>query len=228
MRGSLIEKILAVDEALELSLPVDGTTGYDALREIGGLFIDPAGRQALTDLVDTTGDDYHAMPELARRLKAEAATDTLASELGRLCRVIVGAVGTDPPDLPDAVAALVSHIGVYRSDYLALSSVLPIALGETVAERPELAEPLAVIAAALAQSMEAGVRMQQLCGAATAKSMEDCLFYRDARLVSLNEVGGEPEWFSVSAAEFHHAHGRTGAVVAAVDDGAVHPRHQTR
>ncbi len=199
----VIEKILAVDEALELSLPVDGTTGYDALREIGGLFIDPAGRQALTDLVDSTGDDYHAMPELARRLKAEAVTDTLASELGRLCRVIVGAVGTDHPDLPDAVAALVSHIGVYRSDYLALSSVLPIALGETVAERPELAEPLAVIAAALAQSMETGVRMQQLCGAATAKSMEDCLFYRDARLVSLNEVGGEPDWFSVSAAEFH-------------------------
>ena len=33
--------------------------------------------------------------------------------------------------------------------------------------------------------------------------MEDCLFYRDARLVSLNEVGGEPERFGVSAAEFH-------------------------
>ena len=47
------------------------------------------------------------------------------------------------------------------------------------------------------------MRLQQLCGAATAKSMEDCLFYRDARLVSLNEVGGEPERFGVSVAEFH-------------------------
>jgi (1->4)-alpha-D-glucan 1-alpha-D-glucosylmutase len=47
------------------------------------------------------------------------------------------------------------------------------------------------------------VRLQQLCGAATAKSMEDCLFYRDARLVSLNEVGGEPARFGVSVAEFH-------------------------
>jgi (1->4)-alpha-D-glucan 1-alpha-D-glucosylmutase len=60
-----------------------------------------------------------------------------------------------------------------------------------------------MVAAALADSPEAVVRFQQLCGAATAKSMEDCLFYRDARLVSLNEVGGEPEWFGVSAAEFH-------------------------
>ena len=51
---------------------------------------------------------------------------------------------------------------------------------------------------------EPSVRLQQLCGAATAKSTEDSLFYRDARLVSLNEVGGEPARFGVSAAEFHH------------------------
>ena len=44
----VIEKILAVDEALEPTLPVAGTTGYDALREIGGVFIDPTG--ALTAL----------------------------------------------------------------------------------------------------------------------------------------------------------------------------------
>ena len=81
--------------------------------------------------------------------------------------------------------------------------MLPIALAETAVERPEFAEALAIVAAALADSSEAAVRLQQLCGAATAKSMEDCLFYRDARLVSLNEVGGEPEWFGVSAAEFH-------------------------
>ena len=49
------------------------------------------------------------------------------------------------------------------------------------------------------------MRLQQLCGAVTAKSMEDCLFYRDARLVSLNEVGGEPQRFGVSAAEFHQS-----------------------
>ena len=46
----VIEKILAVDEALDPSLPVAGTTGYDALREIGGVFIDPQGAQALTAL----------------------------------------------------------------------------------------------------------------------------------------------------------------------------------
>ncbi len=62
----VIEKILAVDEALEPSLPVAGTTGYDALREIGGVFIDPAGEAALTDLFDSAGPAYRTTPEIAR------------------------------------------------------------------------------------------------------------------------------------------------------------------
>ncbi len=199
----VIEKILAVDEATEPTLPVAGTTGYDALREVGGLFVDPSGAPALTTLVDEAGADYAAMPRQARRLKARAVTDTLGSELARLCRVIVASVGAESAALPDAVAALISHIGVYRSDYPALAPVLPVAIAETASQHPDLAEPLEMITAALAVSDEASVRLQQLCGAATAKSVEDCLFYRDARLVSLNEVGGEPELFGVGTAEFH-------------------------
>jgi (1->4)-alpha-D-glucan 1-alpha-D-glucosylmutase len=195
----VIEKILAVDEPLDVSLPVAGTTGYDALREIGGLFIDPAGVGPLTALFESSGVAYDEIPTMGRRLKAEAVTDTLGSELSRLCRVI----GSDDAQLRDAVAALISHIPVYRFDYPSLSAVLPTAIAETASERPELAEPLELIAVALTPGSEAAVRFNQLCGAATAKSMEDCLFYRDARLVSLNEVGGEPARFGVSVAEFH-------------------------
>ncbi len=199
----VVEKILAVNEALEPTLPVAGTTGYDALREIGGVFIDPAGAGPLTELVDSAGPLYDEMPELARELKAAAVTDTLRSELARLCRTITAATGTQHPGVPDAVATLISHIGVYRSDYQALSAVLPVAFADAGAERPDLAAAFAIVASALAVSTETNVRLQQLCGAATAKSMEDCLFYRDARLVSLNEVGGEPGRFGVSVAEFH-------------------------
>jgi (1->4)-alpha-D-glucan 1-alpha-D-glucosylmutase len=49
----VVEKILAVDESLPASWPVDGTTGYDALREICGVFVDPAGEPALTELAHT-------------------------------------------------------------------------------------------------------------------------------------------------------------------------------
>jgi (1->4)-alpha-D-glucan 1-alpha-D-glucosylmutase len=189
----VIEKILAPDEALEPSLAVAGTTGYDALREIGGLLIDPAG----------AGDD-EPLEATIRELKVATATETLASELARLHRAIVAAVGADHPRLPDAVAALLSHIGVYRSDYRGLTAVMPTALAETASAEPELREPLVIVAAAL-NHVEPATRLQQLCGAVTAKSVEDCLFYRDARLVSLNEVGGEPDRFGVTAAEFHHS-----------------------
>lgn len=199
----VIEKILAADEPLEPTLPVAGTTGYDAMREIGGVFIDPSGADALTNLFDSTGLAYGTMPELGRTLKANAVTETLGSELARLRRTIVGATGADHDELPAAIAALLSRIDVYRCDYRSLSGVLPSALAETVSAEPHLAAPLALIATALAVNDETDVRLQQLCGAATAKSMEDCLFYRDARLVSLNEVGSEPHHFGVSVAEFH-------------------------
>src|SRR5215204_1555668 len=129
----VIEKILAVDEPLEPTLPVAGTTGYDALREIGGVFIDPGGAGQLTALFESTGVAYDEMPRLARRLKAQAVTKTLGSELTRLHRTIVAATGVDHPDLPRAVAELISRVHVYRSDYLSLSVVLPEALAETAA-----------------------------------------------------------------------------------------------
>jgi len=200
----VIEKILAVDEALEPTLPVDGTTGYDALREVGGVFVDPKGSQALTALFESAGVDYQQIAAMLADLKTAAATDTLASELGRLRRCIVAAAGADHPQLPVAVAALLTHIDVYRSDYLGLAAILPAALAATQSAAPELDVPLQLIATALVDGGEPAVRLQQLCGAVTAKAVEDCLFYRDARLVSLNEVGGEPDRFGVGLAEFHH------------------------
>jgi (1->4)-alpha-D-glucan 1-alpha-D-glucosylmutase len=199
----VIEKILAVDEALEPTLPIAGTTGYDALREIGGVFVDPTGEQALTELVDSAGFDYANLSTTLSDLKVLAATETLGSELSRLRRCIVAAAGVDHPQLPDAIVALLTHIDVYRSDYLSLSPILPAALAATRSATAELDVPLQLIAAALAAGGESAVRLQQLCGAVTAKAVEDCLFYRDARLVSLNEVGGEPHHFGVGLAEFH-------------------------
>jgi (1->4)-alpha-D-glucan 1-alpha-D-glucosylmutase len=201
----VIEKILAADEALEPTLPVAGTTGYNVLREVGGLFVDPTGAPALTALYESTGVDYQAMPAVLRDLKATVTTDTLGSELARLRRAVVAAAGTDHPQLPEAVAALLGYIDVYRCDYQGLAALLPSALAKTAAAAPELARPLEVLAAAIAVGGEPDTRLQQLCGAVTAKSVEDCLFYRDARLVSLNEVGGELHRFGVGAAEFHHA-----------------------
>ncbi|OBF41266.1 malto-oligosyltrehalose synthase [Mycolicibacterium peregrinum] len=193
----VVEKILAADESLDASLPVNGTTGYDALREIGGLFVDPAAESPLTAV---SGDPD---PEAESTLKRAAVAETLASELGRLCRSVTAVTGQHDPRLPVALATLISRIGVYRSDYPALGTILPVAIQESACAAPELTEALTAISVAMSRSGEVVSRFNQLCGAATAKAVEDCLFYREARLVSLNEVGGAPELFGVTAAEFH-------------------------
>ncbi|HYQ69370.1 malto-oligosyltrehalose synthase [Actinophytocola sp.] len=51
----VVEKILAVDESLPPSWPVDGTTGYDALRELCGVFVDAAGESRLLELAAELG-----------------------------------------------------------------------------------------------------------------------------------------------------------------------------
>ena len=94
----VIEKILAVDEPLDPSLPVAGTTGYDALREVGGLFIDPTRRPPAHR---PCRFDRHRTTTRCRNspaaLKVRAVTDTLGSELSRLCRTVTAATDYTHP-----------------------------------------------------------------------------------------------------------------------------------
>ena len=46
-------------------------------------------------------------------------------------------------------------------------------------------------------------RFQQTTPAITAKGVEDTAFYRDVRLLALNEVGGDPGRFNLAVADFH-------------------------
>ena len=62
-----------------------------------------------------------------------------------MCRTIAASAGADHPQLPEAVTALLTNIGVYRCDYQNLSQLLSAALARTIAERPELAAPLEIV-----------------------------------------------------------------------------------
>ena len=52
---------------------------------------------------------------------------------------------------------------------------------------------------------EYATRFQQTTGAVMAKGVEDTAFYRYARLLALNEVGGDPGRFSLAIEDFHRA-----------------------
>ena len=90
-RWLVIEKILAVDEALDPRLKVDGTTGYDALRELDGVFVARSSENTLSMLaLKHTGStwDEQAISSTEYVLKKDVAHSELAAEVRRLARAI--------------------------------------------------------------------------------------------------------------------------------------------
>lgn len=211
-RWLVVEKILEVNEVLDPRLAVDGTTGYDALREFDGVFLSREAEDSMSMLAlqqsGSTWDDA-AIHATQQQLKREVAGEELSAEIRRLARAIrrdnfstAGSQVSDE-DLRTTIIELVAAMPVYRADYLSLSRVTATVVAEMSRRFPSRRDALDLIAAALNANAEAKVRFAQVCGAVMAKGVEDTTFYRACRLVALQEVGGAPGRFGVSAAEFH-------------------------
>lgn len=222
----VIEKILEPDERLDPDLPVAGTTGYDALREIGHALLDPAGEKGLSALHRRwTGNDGDAGALRAARTDiADGLADTdLVPEVRRLARAALrestpkSLAGLPPAPLVErAIVRWARATPYYRDDY-------PVLAGDAARIREDVRaltreceedEPggeaaFELFAAARDRGAEAATRFPQFTGALTAKTVEDTLFYRTARLISLQEVGGAPSDFG--PADPHAAFARRAA-----------------
>jgi (1->4)-alpha-D-glucan 1-alpha-D-glucosylmutase len=172
-----VEKILDPGEPLR-DWPVEGTVGYEFLNDAAALFVDPAGEEALTRLSPEPFDPTSA--------KLEQAQITFQPEVDRLRRL------HDARDLEQALSSL----PVYRT------YIPPV----EEADREALAgNPLASLFVEQAAPKEFITRFQQTTPAIMAKGVEDTEFYRYARLLALNEVGGDPSRFGISVERFHAA-----------------------
>jgi len=196
----VVEKILEPGERLP-KWPVAGTTGYDALAEVGGLFVDPDAEATLTaTYLDLTGDprDLAAHVEAGKRLVTD---ELLPAERRRMA-----ALAPDVVDAESAIGELAVAFGVYRSYLPDGVADLDAALALARRRRPDLAPALDAMDSRLHDpGDELAVRMQQLSGATMAKGTEDTAYYRYARFVALNEVGGNPTQFGLRPAAFHAA-----------------------
>lgn len=220
-RWLLVEKILGVGEDLPASWPVDGTTGYEALREVCGVFVDPDGAGLLTQFAaEHTGEkrSAHAVEDDGRHLVVERILVAEVHRIADAFRAGPGAgaelTGVDltdvtAVDLHAAVGEFLCGFPVYRS-YLTPGIAEGRAAADTAVNvartrRPDLAAVLTGLHAGLVAEpgSEYAVRLQQTSGMVTAKGVEDTAFYRYNRLVALNEVGGDPARFGVTPAEFH-------------------------
>ena len=194
----VVEKILEPGEDLP-AWPVAGTTGYDALAEVDGVLVDPAGEAAFTALdTELTGVET-SWPDLVHDCKLDVAGGMLRAEVRRLAALAGGG-----PDAEAAVAELLACFPVYRSYLPDGAEHLAAAVDAATARRPDLA--LGPLADRLADPADPlAVRFQQTSGAVMAKGVEDTAYYRWTRFVALNEVGGDPDRFGLPLAEFHQA-----------------------
>jgi (1->4)-alpha-D-glucan 1-alpha-D-glucosylmutase len=189
-----VEKILDPGEPLR-DWPVDGTVGYEFLNDVAALYVDPAGEAPLTDLwVEVSGDDRR-FADWAFEAKLEQARTTFQPEVERLLR-----------DAPERVAGLeraLASLPVYRSYVEPWSGAVAPEDREAVASAG-LPSSLASVLLLETPGWDAFVtRFQQTTPPVMAKGVEDTAFYRYARLLALNDVGGDPGRFSVSVADFH-------------------------
>jgi (1->4)-alpha-D-glucan 1-alpha-D-glucosylmutase len=191
-----VEKILEPGERLRADWAVEGTTGYEFANDVTALFIDPAGEEPLTDLYAELTGERRPFAEVAGEAKLEVARTTFAQEFERLRTL-------HPHDgLEEAAAAL--H--VYRTYVEPETNRLGEEDRRAVDSLPEdLRANLLLEGERTPARDEFVVRWQQSTGAVMAKGVEDTAFYRWFRLTALNEVGGNPDRFSLSPQKFHDA-----------------------
>jgi len=208
----LVEKILEGREKLPASWKTAGTTGYDALGDIDRVLVDASGEPFLNVALGLGDDEsaHDSWTSLIHDTKRAIADGILRSEVLRIQRdldredALEGSTWRGSPAIADAIAELLTCFPVYRSYLPSGIEKLEEAHRDALAARPDLATELDVVTAALSHpSNAAAIRFQQTSGMVMAKGVEDTAFYRWNRLVSLNEVGGEPAEFAIEPAEFH-------------------------
>ncbi|MFF1837268.1 malto-oligosyltrehalose synthase [Streptomyces sp. NPDC058231] len=230
-RWTVVEKILTGAEPLPAGWAVAGTTGYDALRRIDGLFIDPVGVAELLgryqEFASPAGDRGGHWATTVRRAAYRVVTHELAAETAVLTRLAVRICAEDPAlrdhapwALRTAVTELLVRVPVYRPYVTAggacsreAEATLPDAAvreARAVFAVPEEASAVDVVRELALGRLGGGpdraafcARFAQTASALRAKSVEDTAFYRYVPLISATEVGGDPGAPAVAPDEFH-------------------------
>jgi (1->4)-alpha-D-glucan 1-alpha-D-glucosylmutase len=221
----VVEKILAPAEKLHGDWPVAGTTGYDFLNLCNGLFVDPAAEKPLSDFYASfTGEpvDYESF---CRDKKRAILDEGLGSDLNRLTHLLLRVCERHRRhrdytrhQLHQALREVIACFPVYRT-YVrpeaegpdtACADYIVVAIAAARAGRPDLDGDLFDFIGDLLMRRIRGdaetelvMAFQQVTPPAIAKGIEDTVFYCFNRMISLNEVGGDPGMFGVAPSQFY-------------------------
>jgi (1->4)-alpha-D-glucan 1-alpha-D-glucosylmutase len=223
----VVEKILEPGEPLPPSWPVAGTTGYDFLNRVAGLFMDPTAEPALTEFYGEFTGERTDYPQLVHDSKLYILREVLGSDVNRLTDLLLAICERhrrhrdySRHQLTDALRELVAWFPVYRTyvrpSVQAVTDIdrhhIEVAAEAAAKARPDIEQALFDFLRALLELAVTGdvegefvARFQQLTGPAMAKGLEDTVFYTYNRFIALNEVGGDPSRFAISVEQFHEA-----------------------
>ncbi|WP_447979860.1 malto-oligosyltrehalose synthase [Candidatus Nitrospira bockiana] len=227
----IVEKILGKGESLPSGWPVYGTTGYEFLSLLNALFVDSAHEHAFDELYAKFIRQRLSYEELAYEKKELIMSASMASEVNTLGHFLNSFSERDRRSrdftlnsLIHAIREIIACFPVYRT-YVGPES-------EGVTDRDRAYIRLAVTKAKRRNPAVSGLvfdfienillnreedrlrvdrnerlnfvmKFQQLTSPVTAKGVEDTVMYIYNRLVSLNEVGGEPSRFGIPVPTFH-------------------------
>jgi (1->4)-alpha-D-glucan 1-alpha-D-glucosylmutase len=234
----VVEKILAPFERLRASWLISGTTGYEFANLVNGLFVDPSAEFAFDRIYARAigrDSDYEA---IAYEAKKRIMSVNLASELTVLATDLTRIAASDRRSsdftyngLREALMDVIAAFPVYRTyvvgqeiedeDLDFIEAAIAVAQMRSSLSDDSLFTFIADVLTARAARPETSydrnavlrfaMRFQQYTSPVMAKSIEDTVFYRYVRLISLNEVGGDPTRFGTSVGEFHAANAERAA-----------------
>jgi (1->4)-alpha-D-glucan 1-alpha-D-glucosylmutase len=226
-----VEKILGMGETLPADWATDGTTGYEFINVVNGLFVDQDHVHAMSRSYTETTAFSEPFEELVYTSKFHLLQSSLASELHMLAHQLdrIAQAARWSRDftlngLRHALREVLACFPVYRSyvngevgenDRLVILRAVARArarnpllgrmifdfIRDTLLLKDPTSEPASPEYRA-AQRRFAG-KFQQVTAPTMAKGLEDTALYVYSRLISLNEVGGEPTRFGRAAADVH-------------------------
>ncbi|MET0261851.1 MAG: malto-oligosyltrehalose synthase, partial [Rariglobus sp.] len=228
----IVEKILGQGERLPATWSAHGTTGYDFIPQLAGLFTARENEQALDEIHrDFTTCDNGFLREVTdckRTVIRElfpSTVLTLAQALHDLIQIDRRWRDLTVSELSAGIQELIIGLAVYRTyrrsdeslrpeDQTAITRAWVAATRNNPRIEPKLVKFVSTVWSG--EYPEGGadktyrekitewvLSLQQYTGAVMAKSVEDTAYYTYNRLIALNEVGGFPEQFGAPIEAFH-------------------------
>jgi (1->4)-alpha-D-glucan 1-alpha-D-glucosylmutase len=227
----VIEKIIASFEHIPETWAVHGTTGYRFANLLCGVMVDTSSESKLTRIYQAFIGKEQDFAEVAYRSRRLVLRDLMASELTVLANQLRRIASADRRTrdytlntLRQALAEVIACFPLYRTyvtdtvsdvdrryiewavasarrrSRTADATVFNFVRAMLLCEAPAGCSP------ALVEAIRtfAG-KFQQVTSPVMAKGIEDTSFYIYNRLLSLNDVGGDPETYGFTVRAFHGA-----------------------